>query len=132
MTWLTALILTCGTVTFPAPLQKESSQVIIFRGGSYILQRFELWVNDEPVLQPFKQNTAITLTLPEGDVKVALSRGSSWGLHGSREYVIQVEAGRTYYLQAELEYDFPVTYLGLTVSNSQRYLKMLPKLSQVE
>ncbi len=129
MIWFTFILslVSLGQENFQQ--EDDLATVIIFRGSGYGTHRFDLWVEDYPLLEPMKSNTSISFQVPAGDLELSTKKTSY--LQRGNEYVIAVEAGSVYYLKAESEYTFPVTQLKLVVSNSGQYLKLAPKLKKI-
>lgn len=121
-------LLSCFFQTTPQT-SHDLATVVIFQAGRYGDQEFDLLLNDESVLTPFKKNTSITFKINPGEIDIKLKRTRY--LQSDNHYVMEVEAGSTYYLKASLEYEFPTTGLALSVENSEQYQKVKHKLNKV-
>lgn len=116
------------SLLFGQPEQKFAT-VVIFQAGTYGRHQFDLIVEDQPLMEPMKRNTSVEFKVPAGDVDIRTEKTRY--LQDSGHYVIEVEEGNTYYLQAEIAYEFPKTIMRLSVVNSNAYKKVEKKLTKI-
>lgn len=111
-------------------LQVENpSTIIIYQKSSYILQKFDIIVNDKKLDINFTNKTSLELKVNSGKIKI-VTKGKRF-LADINEYVIDVKDNETYFLEAYIDYDFSTINLKLRFSNSKKYFKLEPKLKKI-
>lgn len=103
----------------PSYVQTAGAELVICRTGSFTQERFALLVNEKLVLEDFHTWTEYRLLLPEGSVKLKTT-GNRY-LTSNRDYLLELQRGETYYLEAFTEYSFLVSSLQLQVTTSKEF-----------
>ena len=78
-----------------------------------------------------RRNSSVTFQVPAGEISLHTKVRVKSPFLKNNHYLIDVQAGNTYYLKADLEYVFPTTRLSLEVSNSQEYAKVESRLEKI-
>ncbi|MDW3192198.1 MAG: hypothetical protein R8G66_07530 [Cytophagales bacterium] len=128
--WLT-LLLSIGAPYQKEAQKKEMATVIVYHQRGYSSTRFDLWLDNIPLAKPLRRNSSVTFQVPAGEISLLTKVRVKSPFLRNNHYLINVEAGNTYYLKADLEYVFPATRLSLEVSNSQEYAKVEARLEKI-
>lgn len=98
------------------------AKLVIYRRTSFFGGYCELWVNNEAVAQGFRSNTYFELEVPPGNLRLLTTGRPTWAI-SSKRFRLQVEAGKTYYIEVVLDYDFIASTFYLEDRTKEEFLK---------
>lgn len=102
-----------------SPNQEEYATIVIYGKAGRQLITVELLLDDVPVISTFPPNTYFEIKHLPGKVSLKTKGKMLRNLIEEREYSLTLEAGKTYYLEAMVEYQVLMTSLHLTRKSTQ-------------
>lgn len=114
-----------------APQEAELSKLVFYRRASFFRGHLELWAKDEAVAKGFQGNTYFELEVPSGELQLLTTGRPAWAI-SSRRFRMQVEAGKTYYIEVALDYDFIATTFYLVQRTEEEFLNRKHKMKRDE
>lgn len=113
-------------------LQKEASTatLIFYQRGSFANGNFKLIINDQTVADPFLARTYLEVTVPVGNLTIHTT-SDRFG-EESKRFAFTTAPGKTYYIEAIMDYDFMIRSLYLVQREAQEALTRIKKLKRDE
>lgn len=113
-------------------LQKEASTatLIFYQRGSFANGNFKLIINDQIVADPFLARTYLEVTVPVGNLTIRTA-SDRFG-EESKRFAFTTAPGKTYYIEAIMDYDFMIRSLYLVQREEQEALTRIKKLKRDE
>ncbi len=97
----------------------EVSTLVIYSKRSLNFSSFSLFIDNERVISSFQKNIYYVLEHPPGKISLQ-TKGLLWrNLTEDKDYSLTLEAGKTYYLEALVEYQVLMTSIHLVRRSSE-------------
>ncbi len=111
------LSIICEALNFSK--QEDYATIVIYGKSGRQLTAMDLLFDDIPVISSFTPNTYFEIKHTPGKVSLKTKGKLLRSLIEEREYSLTLEAGKTYYLEAMVEYQVLMTSLHLIRKSTQ-------------
>lgn len=109
--------------------EEEVATLVIYYKRSVNMTSFGIYVDDKEVIDSFQKKTYYVIEHPPGKISLQ-TKGNLWrNFHEDKEYSLTLEAGKTYFLEALVEYQVLMTSLHLVKRSSEVGKKEIATLS---
>ncbi|MEO1808649.1 MAG: hypothetical protein AAFU33_27840 [Bacteroidota bacterium] len=88
------------------PVQDELATIRIYQKSSFASPRFALEINEQLRIKPLKARSWLEFQIPAGTHKIATVSPNQFFGYDSKSYTMKVEAGKIYYFEAVIDYNF--------------------------
>ena len=113
-----------------SPQAASTATLIFYQRGSFANGSFRLVVNDQIVADPFLARTYFEVTVPAGNLTLR-TISDRFG-EDSKRFTFTTAPGKTYYIEAIMDYDFMIRSLYLVQREAQEALTRIKKLKRDE
>lgn len=113
-----------------SPKEASTATLIFYQRGSFANGSFKLMINDQTVADPFLARTYFEVTVPVGNL--TLRTVSDRFGEDSKRFTFNTAPGKTYYIEAVMDYDFMIRSLYLVQREAQEALNRMKKLKRDE
>lgn len=107
--------------------QNDSATVIIYRLRDFQGALYTVKINEKRVANNFKMYQFVQLKVPAGEITLETS-GNIYA--EKKRFVMQVTGGKTYYLEAVVDYGYMSNALLLYERDEAAALRVMPKLTE--
>ena len=107
------LLLTFVVTSGSMPIQKKYGTLRVYQKSSFQQSRFSLQINNRVVAKPLRNRSWFEVKIPEGVHEIKTVPTMRYSAFDGRSYEFKVEAGKPYYLEAVVEYEFFVSKMYL-------------------
>lgn len=115
-----------------SPLNQEvPARLKIYKKG-FSGPGFGIKINDQWVIKRLKNRSWVEITLPPGSITLETIPEVQYPTNSDKSYTMEVEAGKLYYLEAVIDYEFWVTSMLLVVREEERAEKEMKRFKQKE
>ena len=102
-----------------APKQLSSAKLRIYKKG-YTNSRFGIKINDQLVVKSMKNRTWFEVEVPAGKLTIETVLEMRYPSVQGKTFSLEVEAGKIYYLEAIIDYEFWVSTIYLVLREKER------------
>jgi hypothetical protein len=115
-----------------APKAKDEPAVIfIFRKTGFQRSLFEIYINDQLIAKDFPGRAYFAIKTPPGELLLRTAGRPKYYIE-EKTFRLRVDAGKTYYLEAVLDYDFMSGALYLVQRTEEDFRRRLKSLQLYE
>ncbi|MFN3530127.1 MAG: hypothetical protein ACK417_09445 [Bacteroidia bacterium] len=107
--------------------QNDSATIVVYRLRDFQGALYTLKVNQKLITKSFKMYQYIQFNVPAGEVVFETSGNI---LVEKKRFTKQVSAGKTYYLEAVVDYSYASSTLLLYQREEEEALAIMPKLTE--
>lgn len=128
MLWiLSGWRLACPALAQTAPGTEAHAVLYIYQKGAFGNGSYDIWINGQAVAKDFRPRTYFAVKTSPGVLHIRTTGRPAYFVE-EKTFRIEVQAGREYYLEAVLDYDFMSGSLYLVQRNAEDFLKRLKGL----
>lgn len=132
------IIILCGFLSLPSLIfgqersdaavpGEEEATIYFYRKPEFYNGRFACWLDDTRLINNFQASSYFWLNIPAGTYKMRTNGRPSWIIY-EKEYQLEVEAGKVYYIEGVIDYDFLGTALFLQVRSQEDFDELRGKI----
>ena len=112
-----------------APKQQSTAKLRIYKKG-YTGSRFGIKINDQLVVKSMKNRTWFEVEVPAGKLTIETVLEMRYPSVQGKTFSLEVEAGKIYYLEAIVDYEFWVSSIYLVLREKERAEEEIKRFKQ--
>ncbi len=109
----------------------EPAVIFIFRKAGFQRNFFDIYINDQLVAKTFPGRSYFAIKTPPGELLLRTAGHPKYYIE-EKTFRLRAEAGKTYYLEAVLDYDFMSGALYLVQRTEEDFRRRLKSLQLYE
>lgn len=111
------------------PSSEEYATLVVYRKGDFGGPSFSVSINEKKVIAELKQRSYIVTRVKPGSIIFKVQGGN---FIESKRFSMEVAAGKTYFLEAVVDYDFLFSSVHLVLRSPENAQKAMRKFKQDE